>query len=136
MEDLLDFHSVLDRVFNDGGTARPVAAVGLSPAVDIIEEKDRLLIKADLPGLKKDDIKITVEDDVMILEAQKKEEKQTDGTDYHLIERSSGTYRRSFRLPNTVDMAKVDAQFQDGVLTLVLPKRADAKPKTLDVKIR
>lgn len=136
LDELFDFHSVMDRMFSDAGFARPTAALGLSPAVDIVEEKDRLLIKADLPGLNKDDIKITLEDDVMMLEAAKREERESDGKDYHLVERSYGTYRRSFRIPNTVDTGKMDAEYKDGVLTLTLPKREDAKPKTVDVKIK
>ena len=106
-----------------------------APTVDISEIEGEYLIKAELPGVEKDGVKITLEDDVLTLQGERKQEKEEKGRKYHRIERSYGRFVRSFTLPDSVDEAKVSAEFKDGVLSLHLPKTEKAKSKAIEVKV-
>lgn len=106
-----------------------------APTVDISETDAEYAIKAELPEVKKEDVKVTVEDGVLTLQGERKQEKEEKGKKYHRIERSYGRFVRSFTLPDTVDESKVKAEYTDGVLHLHLPKSEKAKPKQIDVKI-
>jgi HSP20 family protein len=105
------------------------------PTVDISETDAEYAIKAELPEVKKEDVKVTVENDVLTIQGERKHEKAQNGKTYHRIERSYGRFVRSFTLPNTVDESQVRAEYADGMLTLHLPKSEKAKPKQIDVKI-
>ena len=104
-----------------------------APPVDIAEEKDRILITAELPGFKEDQIEIQTENGMLTLRGERKFEKETDGKSYHRVERSYGQFVRSFSLPNNVDREKIKADFADGLLRVELPKREDAKPRTIKI---
>lgn len=104
------------------------------PAVDISETADALTVKAELPGIRKEDVRITVEDHVLTLSGERKFEKDASGEDYHRIERAYGAFARSFTLPANVKTDKVEAAFQDGVLTVKLPKMEEAKPRTIEIR--
>lgn len=106
-----------------------------APTVDISETEAEYAIKAELPEVKKEDVKVTVEDGVLTLQGERKQEKEEKGKKYHRIERSYGRFVRSFTLPDSVDESKVKAEYADGVLHLHLPKSEKAKPKQIDVKI-
>ncbi|MCE7979261.1 MAG: Hsp20/alpha crystallin family protein [Nitrospira sp. NTP1] len=106
-----------------------------APTVDISETEAEYAIKAELPEVKKEDVKVTVEDGVLTLQGERKQEKEEKGKKYHRIERSYGRFVRSFTLPDSVDESKVKAEYTDGVLHLHLPKSEKAKPKQIDVKI-
>jgi HSP20 family protein len=106
-----------------------------TPTVDITETEGEYAIKAELPEVKKEDVKVTVEDGVLTIQGERKQEKEEKGKKYHRIERSYGRFVRSFTLPDTVDEGKVRAEYADGVLHLHLPKSEKAKPKQIDVKI-
>src|SRR5262245_49056883 len=105
------------------------------PAVDISESAEEFLISADLPGLSKDDVKISYEDGVLTIRGEKKQEKETKEKNYHRVERSYGMFERSFRLPSRIEVKAIEAKFNDGVLNLRLPKAEDAKPKEIPIKI-
>ena len=105
------------------------------PTVDISESEAEYVIKAELPDVKKDAVKVTVEDGVLAIQGERKQETEDKGTKYHRIERSYGRFARSFTLPDSVDESKVKAEYVDGVLRLHLPKSEKAKPKQIDVKI-
>ena len=105
------------------------------PAVDIFEEKDNVVIKAELPGMNKDDIDLRVENNVLTLTGQRKREKEVTEDGYFRSERAYGTFSRSFTLPTTVDVSKIEASYKDGVLSVNLPKAEEAKPKQIDVKV-
>lgn len=105
------------------------------PAVDISETDEEYLIHADLPGLAKDDVKINYEDGVITIRGEKKQEKEEKKKNYHRTERSYGVFERSFRLPNRVEIGKVEAKFKDGVLELRLPKAEEARPKEIPIRI-
>jgi len=104
-----------------------------APPVDIAEEKDRILITAELPGFKENEIEIQTENGMLTLRGERKFEKETDGKSYHRVERSYGQFVRSFSLPNNVDREKIQATFRDGLLQVELPKREDAKPRTIRI---
>jgi HSP20 family protein len=104
-----------------------------APPVDIAEEKDRILITAELPGFKENEIEIQTENGMLTLRGERKFEKETDGKSYHRVERSYGQFVRSFSLPNNVDREKIQATFRDGLLQVELPKREDAKPRTIKI---
>ena len=106
-----------------------------SPLVDITEDDKEYLIKADLPEVKKEDVKLTVQDDVMSISGERKYEKEEKGKKYHRIERAYGSFMRSFTLPEDADGSKISAEYKDGVLKVPLPKSEKAKPKSIEVKV-
>lgn len=106
-----------------------------SPSVDIIEDEKEYLVKADLPEVRKEDVKVTVKEDLLTITGERKFEKEEKGKKYHRIERSYGNFVRSFTLPPGADGAKVSAEFKDGVLKVHLPKSEKAIAKPLEVKV-
>ncbi len=106
-----------------------------APSVDISEDDKEWLVKADLPDVKKEEVKVTVEDGVLTITGERKFEKEEKDKKYHRIERSYGNFLRSFTLPDGADGSKVAAEFKDGVLQVHLPKSEKAKPKAVDVKV-
>ena len=103
--------------------------------MDIIEDDKEWLVKADLPEIKKEDVKVTVENGVLTITGERKLEKEEKDKKYHRIERSYGNFLRSFTLPDGADGSKVNAEFKDGVLKVHLPKGEKAKPKAVEVKV-
>jgi HSP20 family protein len=106
---------------------------GWYPPVDISEEEDRIVLRAELPGVGKDDIDINVENGTISLRGEKKQEKQVDSENAYRMERFYGSFSRSFVLPTTIDPENIKASFSDGVLEIVLPKADDAKPRKIQV---
>jgi HSP20 family protein len=106
------------------------------PAVDVLERDDAFEVKAELPGLKKEQVKITLRDDILTIRGEKKQEPEEEKRQYRRSERSYGMFQRSFTLPASVRHDKIDATFQDGVLTVVLPKSEEAKPRDIEVKVK
>lgn len=106
-----------------------------TPLVDITEDEKEYLIKAELPEVKKEDVKVTVENGVLTITGERKFEKEEKDKKYHRIERAYGSFMRSFTLPDAAPGDKVSAEFKDGVLKVHLPKSAEAKPKAIDVKV-
>ena len=105
------------------------------PPVDILDGDNEIVLVAELPGIKKKDIDIKVENSVMTLSGQRKREKETEKNGYSRRERSFGTFSRSFTLPTSVDVSKISASYTDGVLTVTLHKAEEAKPRQIDVKV-
>jgi HSP20 family protein len=106
-----------------------------APLVDIVEEEKEYLIKAELPEVKREDVKVSVEEGVLTVSGERKFEKEEKGKKYHRIERAYGRYARSFTLPDDADPSKVTAEFKDGVLRVHLPKSEKAKPKSVEIKV-
>ena len=122
----------LSRRFDDDVTARGAWV----PPVDIYEnDQHELVLKAELPDLKREDIDIRVENNALTLSGQKKAEEEVNEDRYHRIERTYGHFSRTFSLPNTVDTGKIAAEYKNGVLTVRLPQREDARPKQIQVQI-
>ena len=105
------------------------------PSVDINEGDKAITLKADLPGIKKEDVHIDVNDGVITLRGERKFEKEDKQENYHRIERSYGNFHRSFTLPLTVDISAIKAKYKDGILEVTLPKTEEAKPKSIPVEI-
>ena len=106
-----------------------------APPVDIYEDGDNLVMKAELPGINPDDVEVRVEDNTLYLKGERKFEKEVKEENYHRVERAYGTFARAFSLSNTIDSDKVAANYKDGVLTLTLPKREEAKPKAIKINV-
>lgn len=125
----------LDQFFNDLGKRDAADAQGLlAPALDISEDKGSLRITAELPGLDRKDIAIEVKEGILTIRGEKKMEEESKDRNYHRIERRYGSFYRALALPETVDTAKIEASFKNGVLTLAMPKREESKPKTIAIK--
>ena len=125
---LLD--EVLERFANQPAGSRP-----WGPAVDIVENDKELIISADLPGVKLEEVEVKIEDGTLTLSGNRKFENEDNKNGYHRIERSYGEFHRAFALPDSVDATKVAAGFENGVLKVTLPKKELARPRTVKVEI-
>jgi HSP20 family protein len=119
------------RLVGNGDVALP----DWSPEVEISEDDKEYLVKADLPEMKKQDVKVTVENGVLSISGERKSEKEEKKKKYHRIERSYGTFLRTFTLPDDADATRIAAEFKEAVLKVHLPKSPAAKPKTVEVKV-
>jgi HSP20 family protein len=117
------------------GEIHSLAVADWSPEVDISEDDRGYLLKADLPEMKKDDVRVTVEDGILNVSGERKTEKEDQKRKFHRVERSYGTFRRSFTLPEDADSTKVTAEFRDGVLKVHLPTTARPRSKAIEVKV-
>jgi HSP20 family protein len=138
--ELEDMSERLNRVFTrpasrTSGGKEQMTVADWVPTVDISETDGEYLIKAELPEVKKEDVKVTVEDGVLTLQGERRQEKEEKGKRYHRVERSYGSFVRSFTLPESVDESGVKAEYKDGVLHLHLPKTEKVKPKAIEVKV-
>jgi len=108
---------------------------GWLPAVDLYEDKDNVIVKAELPGMKKDEINISLHEGVLTLAGERKEEKESKDAEVYRSERFLGRFQRTITLPSPVQMDKVHAAYKDGILTVTLPKTEEVKPKQIEVKV-
>ena len=106
------------------------------PAIDVVENNDNYVLKAELPGMNKDDVKIMLENNVLTIRGEKKNDLDKKEGNYHRVERSYGAFERMFTLPGTIKSNDVDAQYKDGILTVTLPKVEDDKEKRIDVAVK
>jgi HSP20 family protein len=128
----------LNRIFGERplrGIDGDLSFAEWAPAVDIQETDTEYVIKADLPEVKKDDVKVEFEDGVLTVEGERRQEKEEQGKKFHKVEREYGKFVRRFALPTEVDAATVSAEFKEGVLNVHLPKSVTAKPKAVTVKV-
>jgi HSP20 family protein len=109
-------------------------AVDMGPSVDIFEEGDDVVVKADIPGVKKNDLDVTITENSLTISGERKQEKKVKEKDYHRVERSYGSFSRSFRLPENVNGSKAKAEFKNGVLEVRLPKTKESKQKKVEIK--
>jgi len=114
--------------------AGPFGRGRFAPPIDISEDEESIKIEAELPGMSKDDVEITVDRGVLTLRGEKEHEEETEGRDYRRVERSYGRFERSVRLPNYADAQNADATFSDGVLHVQVPKKETAQARRLEVK--
>jgi len=128
-------NSVLSRdsFFDDFFTP---AKTGFDPRIDVVENEKDFLVTAELPGLDKKDFKLTVENNVLILEGEKKSSSEEKDDNYFRIERSYGAFRRAFRLTDSVDSKKIKADYKNGILEVIIPKAAKAKPKEIEIAVQ
>jgi len=125
------FEDAVARMLNEPRGARP-----WSPSVDIYESENELILKADLPDVKLEDIEVRVENQTLTLKGERKFEKDESNRGFHRIERQYGTFVRSFTVPASVDAEKVAAEYTNGVLTVRLPKKEAAKPRQVKIEAR
>lgn len=128
----------MNRIFDDtlSGTSRrddEALAPAWTPPVDVLEKKDRIVLTAELPGFREDQIQLRFEDGVLTLDGERRFEKEADEARYHCVERSYGRFSRSFRLPANVDEEGISATFVNGLLVVELPKREEARPKSIRI---
>lgn len=130
-----ELESQLDRIFH--GNATPVRnATGVwAPAVDIYETTDAYVLHADLPGVTKEDIEVQVLEDQVAIRGTRKRVQPVEEKGFRRYERAEGRFERSFRIKGGIDAGKVDARFENGVLTLTLPKPEEAKPRHIEIKV-
>src|SRR5512142_3357009 len=117
------------------GQEEPMAVAEWAPLVDISEDDKEYLIKAELPEVKKEDVKVTAEEGTLTITGERRFEKEEKGKKYHRVERAYGSFGRSFSLPDDASPGKVTAEFRDGVLTVHLVKTEQAKPQHIEVKV-
>ena len=140
MRELSALQSRVNRVLEDTfGTplhrAEQPGAGTWAPAVDIFETATEIVVKAEVPGIARDQVHVEVEDGVLSLRGERKFEKEVKEENYHRVERVYGAFHRSFTLPDSVDPEKVGAELRDGVLEVRLGKREQAKPRQIQVKV-
>ena len=123
----------LFRDMNEG--EGPISTAAFTPAADIYEDDKKIILKLEVPGIEQNDIDVRVENSTLTVRGERKFEKDVKEENFHRIERSYGSFSRSFTLPNTVNPEQVNADYTNGVLTITLAKRAEAKPKQIKVNV-
>ncbi|WP_397381853.1 Hsp20/alpha crystallin family protein [Prosthecobacter sp.] len=141
LRELGSLENRLDRLFgltspSRNGEKEAMTVSQWTPLVDIIEDNNEYLVKAELPELKKEEVKVNVENGQLTISGERKSEKEEKGKKFHRIERSYGSFLRSFTLPESVNADTVSAEFKDGVLSVHLPKDEKAKPKSIEVTVQ
>jgi HSP20 family protein len=133
-----DLRNEIDRLFDapfSGLTDAPRFTTGWSPAFDVYENQDNFTVVAELPGVKKEDLAISLHEGRLSISGERKREEKSENTEVYRSERVFGRFQRTFTLPTAVTADKVTAKFTDGVLTVTLPKAEEAKPKQIDVTV-
>ena len=142
--DLMTVQERMNRIFDDAfrgvpgrGQQEDDWALGgtWAPPVDIYEREGNLVLKAELPGIDPKDVDVRVENNVLTLTGERKFENEVKREQYHRVERAYGRFSRSFTLPNVVDTANIKAEFKEGLLRVVMPKREEAKPKQISIAV-
>jgi HSP20 family protein len=138
--DLLSLQDRMNRMFDESYRGRSASddwALGgtWAPAVDIYEHEGNIVLTAELPGVDPKDVDVRVENNVLTLRGERKWSDDVQRESYHRVERAYGSFTRSFTLPNVVDTEKIKADFKEGMLKLVLPKREEAKPKQISINV-
>ncbi len=138
--ELEEMSSRLNRIFGrPRGSAEAdsemMAVANWMPSVDISETDDAYLIKGEIPGVKKEDVKVTIQNGMLTIQGERKQEKEEKNKKFHRVECSYGSFARSFRVPDDADESAVKAEFKDGMLNVSLPKSAKAKPKSINVAV-
>ena len=123
------------RPFTDFEELHRIFDTAFAPALDVVEEQDNFLVKIDLPGLSKDDVSVTIQDNFLTVKGERKHEVEKKEANFHHRERVYGSFARTIELPTRVDAGKVAATFRDGVLQVALPKSEEAKPKEIKVSV-
>lgn len=134
--DMLTLRNAMDRLFDSAFVGPNIAwqSEALNMAVDVIENADNFVVKASVPGINPDDLEITLNNNVLTIKGEVKEEKDVEEARYHLRERRYGSFTRSFTIPSNVKAEEIQANYNQGVLSLTLPKAEEAKPKRIAVK--
>ena len=131
------FEDILGRPFLPAVWRRiPMVEMGWAPSIEVFEKEDKLVVKAELPGMKEEDIDISVVGDTLTIKGERKAESEVKEEDYYCCERSYGSFSRSIAVPSSVDANKIEANYEDGVLEVSLPKAPEVKPKKVTVSAK
>lgn len=138
--ELEDMSARLNRFFGRSAQPRQIADDGLTlaawtPAMDVQETEGEYLIKADLPDVKKDDVRVEIQDGMLSVSGERRQEKEEKGKKFHRVERAYGRFERRLALPTEVDAKKIAAEFKDGVLQVHLPKAPTARPQSIPIAV-
>ncbi|OGP72092.1 MAG: molecular chaperone [Deltaproteobacteria bacterium RBG_13_58_19] len=125
-----------DEYFGPGRRALQPLEEAWAPAIDVSEAADQITVKAEVPGMEAKDIDISLVGDVLTIKGEKKSEREEKKENYHLVERTYGSFSRSLKLPTAVKADKIDASYKQGVLTIVCPKKEEVKPKQIEIKAK
>jgi HSP20 family protein len=135
--DIVTLRERMNRMFEDivtqKGEEKDIVSSAWAPAVDIYETESELVLQAEIPGINEKDIEISIEDNTLTLKGERKFEKETKEENYHRIERSYGSFFRSFTLPPYVDPEKVEAEHESGILKVRMPKKPELKPRKIKI---
>jgi HSP20 family protein len=135
--EFLSLREAMDRLFNDAFTLpREPGAAFHAPAVDLYQTDDEVVVKASLPGLKAEDVQISITGDMLTIRGEFKEKEEKKEKAYHLREQRYGSFERTLSLPSMVNTEKAQADFEDGILTITVPKSEAVKPRTITVKAK
>jgi len=137
LSDLFNVQKEMSKMLSNFFTEDDEHFAGLQnwyPSADIIEGKDNYTVKVELPGVTKDDVKITLQENILTIQGEKKNESEMKEMNLYRMERTYGSFSRAFRLPSLVKADKIDANYKDGVLTILLPKSEEAKSKEIEIK--
>jgi HSP20 family protein len=139
-KDLVSLQDRMNRLFDESvRNVRPgdeaLSSAIWSPAVDIYETEDEVVVKAELPEVNQKDIDVQIENSTLTLRGERKFNKETKKENFHRIERAYGSFSRSFTLPSTIDQEKIRADYKDGILKISMPKREETKPKQIKVAV-
>ena len=137
MREMMTLREAMDRLFDDAFT-RPINNINNwgAPAIDLYQTDNDVVVKAALPGLKTEDVQISITGDVLTLKGEFKQNNEVKETTYHIKEQRYGSFERSVMLPTDVQSEKAKAEFENGILTVTLPKAEQVKPKTITVKAK
>jgi HSP20 family protein len=139
LRDMVSLREAMDRLFAESfvsprSWSAPTEEGVATLALDVFEDDNDVTVQASVPGVKPEDIELSITGDVLTIKGETREQKEERQGDYHVRERRCGAFQRSITLPAQIDADKADAKFKDGVLTLTLPKREEVKPKTIKIK--
>lgn len=136
--ELFDLQRDINQLFDASFSAprEDVALKAWTPAVDVYEDENAFLIKLELPEVNREDVKVSLNENTLSISGERRVENEQKRENYHRVERSYGQFYRSFTLPPNVDTADIKAEFKDGMLRLTLPKKEEAKPKQIEVKVQ
>ena len=135
MREMMTLREAMDQLFNDAFT-RPITGGTAMPSIDLYQTEDAVVVKAALPGLKPEDVQLSVTGDTLTLRGEFKQESEQNDATYHIREHYSGQFERSVLLPIEVQSEKAKAEFENGLLTISLPKAEAVKPKTITIKTK
>ncbi len=137
-KDLFDLQKEINRLFETSFSRLPqrfAPEESFAPAIDLYEDENEYVVEAELPGLKQDEIKVSVEDDILTISGEKKREKEIKEENLYRSERFYGKFERQIVLPQNTDKDNIKASYKNGVLKVVIPKKEEAKPKKVDIKV-
>ncbi len=141
LKDMVALQERMNRLFEDSlvrsrAGEEDMALGAWAPAVDIYEDAEKIVLRADIPGVLPDQVSVKIEDSTLTISGDRRFERDVKKENYHRVERQYGAFNRSFSLPGTVDTENVRAEHRDGVLELTLPKREESRPKQIKVQVR